>query len=128
MWGLSIPVNWSLFSGGKVKGNIRVQEERAEQAMLAYRHTNLKALEEVENSMLAFNQEQIRREALQGAVDATSEAVRLVLVQYNAGLTAFNNVMMMQRNLLQLQDELVSSEAQLVIDLIALYKAMGGGW
>ena len=128
MWGLSIPVNWSLFSGGKVKGNIRVQEERAEQALLAYRHTILKALEEVENSMLAFNQEQIRREALQGAVDATSEAVRLVLVQYNAGLTAFNNVMMMQRNLLQLQDELVSSEAQLVIDLIALYKAMGGGW
>jgi outer membrane protein TolC len=77
---------------------------------------------------LAYNQEQVRFEALQGAVEATREAVHLVLVQYNTGLTEFNNVMLMQGNLLRLQDQQVSSEAQLVIDLIALYKAMGGGW
>ena len=128
MWGLSVPVNWSLFSGGKIKGNIRVQEERAEQALLAYRQSILEALEEVEGSMLAFNQEQIRRQALQSAVEATTEAVDLVLVQYNTGLTEFNNVMMMQRDLLKLQDQLVTSEAQCLVDLIALYKAMGGGW
>ena len=61
-------------------------------------------------------------------VEATSEAVHLVLVQYNTGLTEFINVMLMQGNLLLLQDQLVSSEAQLIIDLIVLYKAMGGGW
>jgi multidrug efflux system outer membrane protein len=49
-------------------------------------------------------------------------------VQYNTGLTEFINVMLMQGNLLVLQDQLVSSEAQLAVDLIALYKAMGGGW
>jgi multidrug efflux system outer membrane protein len=128
LWGLSTPVNWNVFSGGRVRGNIRVQEERAEQALLAYRQTILKALAEVESATLAYNQEQIRLEALQGAVEATSEAVHLVLVQYNTGLTEFINVMLMQGNLLVLQDQLVSSEAQLAVDLIALYKAMGGGW
>ena len=128
MWGLSTPVNWSIFSGGKVRGNIRVQEERAEQALLSYRQSILKALEEVESSILAFNQEQIRLEALQSAVKATIEAVHLVLVQYNTGLTEFNNVMMMQRNLLQLQDQLVKSEAKHIVYLITIYKAMGGGW
>jgi outer membrane protein TolC len=128
MWGLSLPVNWSIFSGGKVLGNIRVQEERAEQALLSYRQSILKALEEVESSILAFNQEQIRLEALQSAVKATIEAVHLVLVQYNTGLTEFNNVMMMQRNLLQLQDQLVKSEAKRIVYLITIYKAMGGGW
>jgi multidrug efflux system outer membrane protein len=128
MWGLSIPVNWSLFNGGRVRANILVQEERAEQALLAYRQTILKALAEVVSAMEAFNQEQIRYEALQGAVDATDEAVELVLVRYNTGLTDFNNVMMMQRDLLELQDQWVSSKARLVIDLIVLYKAMGGGW
>ena len=86
------------------------------------------ALAEVESATLAYNQEQVRLEALQGAVEATSEAVHLVLVQYNTGLTDFINVMLMQGNLLLLQDQLVSSEAQLIIDLIVLYKAMGGGW
>jgi outer membrane protein TolC len=62
------------------------------------------------------------------AVKATIEAVHLVLVQYNTGLTEFNNVMMMQRNLLQLQDQLVKSEAKRIIYLITIYKAMGGGW
>jgi len=84
-----------------------VQEERAEQALLAYRQTILMALAEVESATLAYNQEQIRLEALQGAVEATSEAVHLVLVQYNTGLTEFINVMLMQGNLLVLQDQLV---------------------
>lgn len=128
MWGLSIPVKWNLFSGGKIKGNIRVQEERAEQALLAYRQSVLKALEEVEASMISFIQEQLRLGALEVAVEATNQAVTLVLVQYNTGLTEFNNVMMMQSNLLNLQDQLVASQAKLLVDLITLYKAMGGGW
>jgi multidrug efflux system outer membrane protein len=61
-------------------------------------------------------------------VNFIQKAVHLVLVQYNTGLTEFINVMLMQGNLLVLQDQLVSSEAQLAVDLIALYKAMGGGW
>ena len=128
MWGVSAPFQSTLYSGGRVRSNIRVHEQRAEQALLAYRQSVLVALEEVEGSLVAFDQERRRLAALQSAVEATREAVRLALVQYNTGLTDFNNVMTMQRYLFQLEDQLASSEAQLVIDLIALYKAMGGGW
>ena len=62
------------------------------------------------------------------ATAATLEGVRLAMVQYDTGLTNYNNVMTMQRDLFQLQDQLAASEAQLDFELIALYKAVGGGW
>ena len=66
--------------------------------------------------------------ALRLAVEATQTGVQLVLVQYETGLTDYNNVTTMQRDLFQLQEQLAASEAQLDFQLIALYKAVGGGW
>jgi NodT family efflux transporter outer membrane factor (OMF) lipoprotein len=128
MWGISAPMQWNLFNGGQVRSNIRVQEALAEQTLLNYQQTILKAIEEVENSLQAYDQESQRASILKGAVVASREASRLAMVQYNNGLTEFNNVMTMQRYLFQLEDQLAASEAQSVINLIALYKAMGGGW
>jgi multidrug efflux system outer membrane protein len=88
----------------------------------------LKELKGFRGKVLKISLTKDNEEALQGAVKATIEAVHLVLVQYNTGLTEFNNVMMMQRNLLQLQDQLVKSEAKRIVYLITIYKAMGGGW
>jgi len=61
-------------------------------------------------------------------VDATREAVELVIVQYSSGLTDFNNVLDTQRTLFSQQDQLLACEANVVLDLIRLYKALGGGW
>lgn len=128
MWGISLPVNWSIYNGGRVRSNIELQEELAEQRLLTYRQSVLKALAEVESSLQAFNQEQQKLAALQRATQATLEGVRLVLVQYDTGLTNFNYVTTMQRDLFLLQDKVVRSKAQLAFDLIGLYKAVGGGW
>ena len=128
IWGISLPVNWNLYSGGRIRSNIELQEELTEQRLLAYRQSVLKALAEVESSLLAYNKEQQILTALRDATQATLEGVRLVLVQYNTGLTDFNNVTSMQRDLFELQDKVASSEAQLAFDLIGLYKAVGGGW
>jgi outer membrane protein TolC len=59
---------------------------------------------------------------------ATEEAVSLVLVQYNAGLTDFNNVLTTQRDLLAQQDQLLITRTNAEIALVALYRALGGGW
>lgn len=126
--GVGFPIQWALFSGGRIRSNIEVQEELTEQALLNYEHLVLVAFEEVANAIVAYNQDQVRRENLRQAVNATDEAVELVLIQYNAGLTDFNNVLTTQRDLFEQQDQLVSSEAQVVLDLISLYKALGGGW
>ena len=61
-------------------------------------------------------------------VDAIKEAVELVIVQYSSGLTDFNNVLDTQRTLFDQQDQLLACEANVVLDLIRLYKALGGGW
>jgi NodT family efflux transporter outer membrane factor (OMF) lipoprotein len=128
IWQLSAPIEWNLFSGGRVRKNIEVQEELANQALLFYKNTVLLALEEVENSIVSFSRNQVRRAHLADAVAATMEAVELANVQYDTGVTNFNNVLDMQRDLFEQQDQLVSTEADVMLNLIALYKALGGGW
>ncbi len=127
-WGVSAPVLWALFDGGIIRSNIRVQEQLAQQALLNYRQTVLGALEEVENALLAYEQGQQRLHALGDAVLATQEAVALVTVQYNTGLTDFNNVLGAQRSLFEIEESHASGEALVARSLVALYKALGGGW
>ena len=88
----------------------------------------LKAIEEVKNAVVAHSEGKIRRNWLLAAVAATREAVDLVIVQYETGLTDFNNVLVTQRSLFDQQDELVVSQTNVVLDLIRIYKAIGGGW
>jgi NodT family efflux transporter outer membrane factor (OMF) lipoprotein len=128
MWGASLPFSWNLFDGGRVRSNIELQKELTETRLLEYRQAVLEALAEVESALVAYNNEQEKLAALRRATAATVEGVRLAMLQYDTGLTDYNNVMTMQRDLFQLQDQLAASEAQLDFELIALYKAVGGGW
>jgi len=127
-WGLQSPVQWNLFNGGVVRSNIDYQDALLQQHLLQYRQQVLKAIEEVENTIAAFNYNRIRSGHLEIAAGATSEAVGLVLVQYNAGLTDFNNVLVTQRDLVSLQDQLTVTRADTDLALVALYRALGGGW
>ena len=127
-WFVTPLVSWNLFNRGRIKDQIRVEEERTEQAFLAYENTMLAALAEVETSMIAFGEEQLRRDALLRAVAASEEAVELVQVLYDAGLVDFQNVLDTQRVLFLQQDQLAASEGQVTKNLVSLYKALGGGW
>jgi len=127
-FGLNAPIQWNIFSGGRVRNNIRVQDEKANQRLLQYENKVLLAIEEVENAIVGFNLNTTRRDFLETATTATAEAVDLVIVQYETGLTDFNNVVTTQRDLFAQQDQLVATEAEVVMNLIALYKALGGGW
>lgn len=128
MWGVSLPVVWNLYDGDRARSNIELQKAFTEQRLLEYRQSVLKALAEVESALVAYNNETQRLAALRAATEATREGARLALVQYDNGLTDYNNVMTMQRDLFQLQEWLATSEAQVSLDLIAIYKAVGGGW
>jgi multidrug efflux system outer membrane protein len=127
-WGLGAPVQWNIFSGGRVRGNIQVQDEKTQQLLFLYEDKVLAAIEEVENAIIAYDLNKERVQYLQTATSATQEAVELVLVQYDTGLTDFNNVLVTQRDLFSQQDQLVVSEAEVIVNLITLYKALGGGW
>jgi NodT family efflux transporter outer membrane factor (OMF) lipoprotein len=121
-------ISWPIFTGGKIRNRIRAEEARTAQALAAYEQTVLRALEEVQNALVAYGQEKIRRDRLLEAVDASQRAVNLVQTQYLSGLTNFQNFLDSQRSLFQQQDELASSSGQVVNYLIDLNRALGGGW
>ena len=127
-WTLVPGLRWSVFSGGKIRNRIRAEEARTEQARLAYEQTVLLALEQVESTLVAYDREKVRRDWLVKAVDATTRTVELVRTQYLSGLTDFQSYLDAQRSLFSQQDQLASSEGNVVQSLIALNRALGGGW
>lgn len=127
-WTVGLPIRWSIFSGGRIRSQIRAEEARTEQLLASYERTVLTALEESENAMVAYEKETQRRERLSQSVDATQRSLDLVLTQYRAGLTDFQNVLDTQRTLLLREDELAVAEGQVVGNLVRLYRALGGGW
>jgi NodT family efflux transporter outer membrane factor (OMF) lipoprotein len=127
-WGIGIPLRWNVFSGGKVQNQIRAERARADQAFKLYEQSVLLALEEVQTALAAYSNEKMRAEQLGVATDATQRAVDLVRTQYVSGLTNFQNVLDTQRTLFQLQQQLADSEGRQVQNLVALYRALGGGW
>jgi NodT family efflux transporter outer membrane factor (OMF) lipoprotein len=123
-----LAVRWPIFDAGRIRSNIRVQEARQEQSLVAYERTVLSAYEEVANSLVAYARIRERRDALALAVQADQHAVDLANDLWSRGLTDFLNVLDTQRALFELQDELAQSQAGVTTSLIALYKALGGGW
>ncbi len=127
-WGTGPSATWGIFEGGAVVSNIHVQEALRDQALITYQKTVLGALQDVENALIAFSKEQQHRKVLNDAVVFNGKAVDLSLQLYAGGQTDFLNVLNAQRSLYSSQDALVQSERSIVTDLIALYKALGGGW
>ncbi len=121
---ISVPV----FTGGRIRSNIRVQDARLQQSVIRYRSAVLSALEETENALVNYSNEQSRRERLQSAVRANEEALKLSRERYRAGLTDFLAVLDAQRELYANEDLFAQSHTAQTLDLIALYKALGGGW
>jgi NodT family efflux transporter outer membrane factor (OMF) lipoprotein len=127
-WGIGLPIRWNIWQGGRIRATIKVTEARTEQALLSYEQSVLLALEEVENAMVSYHEERLRRDKLLEAAEASERSVELVRTQYMAGLTNFQNVLDTQRSLFNQQDQLAESEGFLVQSLVALYKSLGGGW
>ena len=121
-------VTWQIFQGGAIVSNIHVQEALRDQAFIAYRKTVLGAFQDVENALIAFTKEQEHFRALKDSVAANTKAVDLSLTLYTEGLLDFLNVLVAQRSLYTAEDALAQSRSNIAADLIALYKALGGGW
>ncbi|MFA5112080.1 MAG: TolC family protein, partial [Desulfobaccales bacterium] len=127
-WSFGPTVTWPIFAGGRIMWNIKVQDALQEQALLTYQKTVLTALKDVETALVAYAKEQEHRKSLTTAVANNRKAVDLAMKLYVAGKTDFLNVLTAQRSLYTNEDALVQSVRTLDTNLIALYKALGGGW
>ena len=88
----------------------------------------MNALEDVENAISKYIHEKEKMQSLLDAVDSAERAMKLSRFQYTSGLVDFQTLLESQRTLLSLQDQLSQSEGQTTMNVISLYKALGGGW
>jgi outer membrane protein, multidrug efflux system len=128
LWSIGPTVTWPVFHGGQIRANIDKADAEQEQALIRYRQAVLSVLEEVENAIVAYTRERVRRQSLVAAVESNQRAVDHATALYVKGLSDFLNVLDAQRALFQTQTELAQSEAAVSENLVALNKALGGGW
>lgn len=121
-------VFWPILSYRQLRNNVRAEDARFQQSLVAYVSTVLQAAREVEDGMIGFLRRQDAAVFERNAVTAAETSVRLALVQYREGAVDYQRVLATQRALLDSQDRLAGTRSEAVTDLIALYKALGGGW
>jgi len=121
-------VTWPVFQGGKREADVRASKEQRLQAYLAYRQTVLAALGEVEDALVGYEAEQRRLLALRRAVAAARSSLQIARAQYRAGTVTFIDVLEANQTYLESEDQVQQSAQALMRDLVALYKALGGGW
>jgi NodT family efflux transporter outer membrane factor (OMF) lipoprotein len=127
-WSVGPTLSWPIFEAGRIRANIQVQNAREEQRLTQYEQVVLTSLEDVENTLVAYSREQTRRSRLAEAVEANQRAVELANELYTRGLGDFLNVLESQRSLFASQSDFAQSEVTTSSNLVALYKALGGGW
>ena len=125
---LSPFVSWDIFNYGRITNQVRAQDARFEQSVVAYQNTVLNAAREVEDGLLGFLKSQEQTGYLDQAVAASERATKLALTQYREGAADYTRVLNTQTALMVQQDQLTLSQGQVVSSLVATYKALGGGW
>jgi NodT family efflux transporter outer membrane factor (OMF) lipoprotein len=121
-------ITWNLFNYGRITNSIRVEDARFQQLAVDYENTVLQAVQEVEDAMIAYLRSRDQVAFLSDAVAAYKSSVDLSTLQYKEGLVDFQRVLDAQQNLVQQQDNLVTTTGDVGLNLVSLYKALGGGW
>jgi NodT family efflux transporter outer membrane factor (OMF) lipoprotein len=118
----------TLFNGGKTQANIKAAKEARQQAYIAYQKTVLQALREVEDALARYGAEQRRNAELRAEATAADQAFAAAHSRYRSGLGDRIGSLDAEGALLSARSQLAQSDGQLDQDLVALYKALGGGW
>ncbi len=122
--GITIPI----FQGGQLKATLQLRKAQQEEAAVNYQKTVLQAFHDVDNALTAYQTEQARRDQLVLAVAQNQRALALAQSRYQQGVADFLTVLDAERSLLSSQQQLADSTTTVSENLVALYKALGGGW
>ena len=125
-WQVAPAIKWNIFSGTGLSGQIQEAKAKTEMAVNAYNNVVLKALQEVDNSMVSYKHSISEEKAYNVAYEQAQLTFDLALDLYKKGLIEFQNVLDAQRNLLSYEEAKVVSEANVSLSLVQLYRALGG--
>lgn len=119
---------WSLFNYGRLKNQVRIQDARFQQLLAGYQNTVLNAAREVEDAMQSLDYVQQEAELLRQGVESSKKSTELSMLQYKEGLADYQRVLDSTRALTLNQDQYALTKGKINTSVIALYKAVGGGW
>ncbi|MBL4679333.1 MAG: TolC family protein, partial [Pseudomonadales bacterium] len=119
---------WNILNYGRVKNNVRVQDARLQQALVNYHNTVLTAYREVEDALVAFLQSQRESGFRATSAQAAKRSTEIANIQYREGSVDFQRVIDSERFLVAQQDQWTRTRGDIALSLIAVYKALGGGW
>ncbi|HVJ16921.1 MAG TPA: efflux transporter outer membrane subunit [Polyangiaceae bacterium] len=121
-------LNWPFLNYGRLKNNVRVQDARFQQLLVNYRNTVLQAAQEVEDALSGFVNAHESSMFNERSVQAARRASELAMIEYQEGAVDYQRVLDAQRFLLQQENNLARARSSIAINLVAVYKALGGGW
>jgi NodT family efflux transporter outer membrane factor (OMF) lipoprotein len=121
-------MKWDIFNYGRLKNQIRAQDARFEQAIMQYQQVVLDAAREVEDAMAAFQETSEQAQYLSKSVTASKRAAEISRLQYREGIVDFQRVLDTDRYLTSQEDIYIKAKGDIALHLVALYKALGGGW
>ena len=121
-------VVWPVFNYGRLVNEVRVQDAGFQQAVLNYQNTVLTAQQEVENGLSALFTEQQALTHLTAAASAARRSFELSMIQYKGGESDYTTVLNAEQSQLSVEDAVATSQGNVVLGLIAIYRALGGGW
>ncbi len=127
-WSAGPTIHWPLFDGGQARALVVISEAQRDRARAIYKKSVLTALTEAEDALVALDRERKTRALLQKAVHSSRQALEIARGQYTVGLTPFLNVLQSENTVFESLDKLALSNQRLALAMIALYKALGGGW
>lgn len=120
--------SWKILNYGRLKNGVEVERLKFQQQVKTYENAVLSAHREVEDALTEFLQTKRQVEQLEISTTAVEKSVEIVQAQYKEGKVDFGRVFVLEGTLVQRQDQLVATKAQIAIALTKVYKALGGGW
>ena len=121
-------ISWTLFKGTQLVNATKLAKAQLDQAINQFNQTVLTAVQETDNAMNAYRNSIKQIVALSEVCNQGEETLKLSLELYKQGLSPFQNVLDAQRSLLSYENQLVQAKGNSILQLIAMYQALGGGW
>ena len=127
-WGIGPSLVWNVFDRGLLTNTVLLQDARFQQLYEQYQDAVLRAAREVDDAAVSFAKTREQIVLLDESVKAAQRSLDIATLQYREGLTDFQRVLDSQRSLFLQQDTLVTAQGGVMQNVVAIYKAMGGGW
>src|ERR1019366_3158762 len=117
-----------IFDAGRLKSTLELRKAEQQEAAIAWRKTVLQAWREVVDALTAYRREAERRAGLRRQLEHSRQALDIARSRYKTGVGEFLSVLGAERSYLQAAQDFETSTTNVSLDLVTLYKALGGGW